>query len=163
MADSIYDQVLTIAAPQIKTLADAIESYIVQEADLTPRELDWDDVQQHSPGISVRYVLDVPRRGNVMASTNTHNVVGFPIIVVLASPKGGFTRDPESKAFESLKQSIRQYYHHRRRMADVDSEGVLTSVSTVNDGGPEVPGDIAALLKIQMVTIMFWFEEPQAP
>lgn len=161
MADSIYDQVLTIAAPQIKTLADAIESYIVQEADLTPRELNWDDIQQHSPGLSVRYVLDGVNRASDVSPTNARNPVGFPIVLVLVSPKGGVTRDPESKAFESLKQSVRRYYHQRRRMDDVDSEGVSELASTVMDGGPDPPGDLVSQHKIQMVTIMFWFLEPQ--
>lgn len=58
MADSIYDQVLTIAYPQIQTLADAIEAYMTQEVDLAPRRFDWEDIQSHSPGLSLRWSPD---------------------------------------------------------------------------------------------------------
>lgn len=160
MADSIYDQVLDIAAPQIKTLADAIEFYLIQEPDLTPRKFDWKDINSHTPGLSLRYSLNGAVQASVMAATNTHNPVGFPLYVVMLSPPGSI-RDDETKAFELLKQSLRQYYHHRRRMEDVSSEGVLTSVSTVSDGGPQPPADMVSKYDIQIMTIMFWFEEPQ--
>lgn len=160
MSESIYKQVLNIASPQIKALANSIEFYLVQEQDLTPREFDWDDISQHNPGVSVRYVLDGMTRATTMAPTNSHNPVGFPLYIVMVSPKG-VTWDAELEAIESLKQKLRQYYHQRRRMELVSSPGVLTNVSTVSEGGPQPPSDFVARHKVQMLTIMFWFEEPQ--
>lgn len=160
MPDAVYDQVLTIAAPQIKTLADAVESYLTQEADLTPRLFDWDDIDQHCPAISVRYSDGGAIPAQNMASTNSSNAVGFPVFVVMVSPKG-VTRDAEAKAWESLRQSIREYYHHRRRMETVSYTGWLSSTSTVQDSGPSPPADFSAKHKIQIMTLYFWFLEPQ--
>lgn len=159
MPDSLHDQVLDIAAPQIKALAEVIDLSFVQEVDLEPRQFNWQDVDDHSPGVSVRFVESSVRAG-VMAPTNSHNPIGIPVYIVMVQPKG-FARHAVDKAFRSLKQTIRQYYHHRRRMEAVSSPGVLTTVSTVEDGGPEPPRDFEARNDIQIQTIMFWFTEPQ--
>ena len=161
MPDSIYDQVLTIAAPQIKTLADAIEFYLTKEIDLRPRKFSWKDAAAHTKGVSLWYSAEGARRATVAAPLNSHNCVGFNLYLLMIGPQGANTRDAEAKAFESLKQSIRQYYHHRRRMETVSSPGVLTTVSTVEDGGPAPPADLATRFDIQMQTITFWFDEPQ--
>lgn len=159
MADSIYDQVLTIAYPQIQTLADAIEAYMTQEVDLAPRRFDWEDIQSHSPGLSLRWSPDAIAPGN-NEGTNAHNPIGCVLHLVMTSPQS-MTRSEEDKAFELLKQSVRQYYHHRRRMNDVLSDGVLAGPSTVRDGGPEPPKALTDKWNIQQQTITFHFLEPQ--
>lgn len=157
MADSVYDQSLDIAARQIKTIIDGSNKLLLPESSLEPRDFDWNDINSY-PGFSLRYVSDAAMLAQVVEDTNTSSNAGYPIIVI-ANFSSGSQRDQRHREVRSIMETIRRYYHHRRRFQDVDVEGVLENACTVRVGGPTPPQGIKVNKHVEILTIIGWFME----
>jgi len=158
MADSVYDQMLDLAGPQIKTLADAVDAALTPESSIEIRSFDWDDIEAHHPGVTLRSVEDPAVMAELTQSTNERHIYGYPMILVISSNTGTH-RDTRTKWQRSLMQAVRRYYHHRRRFASVSDTGTNEIGCTVKSGGPRVPANMKMTKHVELLTIIGWFLE----
>lgn len=160
MADSVMDQAADLIASQVKTIADGTASWLVPESSITPRRFDWQDIAAH-PGVSVRYPDNPAKFANITQDTNAATNVAYPIYVVVHWDTGP-NRDARAKAVHSFLQEVRKYYHHKRTLGGVSATGVRENSTTVRNGGPEPPEDLAFNGAIDILTIMCWFLEDKS-
>ena len=149
---SLYKQTLDLFASQGKTLADAVVANMVMETSIPIVPLDW--------GLLVNY------RGVVLSwddklmessadSTVCRDARGFPgyfLFIYAPDP-------PWDEYVPSLKQSLRRYYNHSRRMTTVSDTGTNELQCRVLETYPRPPRDFHPA--VDGLTVIAWYLEPR--
>ena len=154
MADSVYDQALAIVATDVKTLADAVDTALTTESTIPVTAVNWDDLAQNI--ISIAYDFNAVESASRM--TSEADMRGYPAYVVMAVQKRDL-RDTLYKNLSNIKEDIRRYFNHRRRMSSISLTGVREQGCRVRDGGLRPPRSITDGMHVHVITVMMWFLE----
>lgn len=149
---AVYDQFLAQVASQLVTLGTT--GFLTHAPDV--RVMDWDDVVNLG-GLTVRYDNDI--RENQEA-TNERDIYGYPAHLIFAV---GWHLQAvgENATIQTMKQTIRRYYHNKRRMSAIVESNVSQEPTTVING-PRPPYRLRDRI-LATITVMGWFLEPRTP
>lgn len=156
MADSVYKQALDQVASQVKTLADAVDTDLTPNTTIPVRSLDWDDINHNL--VEVCWLEDVREHGN--RGNNERDEYSYPCVVLFVLSKKPHW-DTNRNNIHKLKQSIRAYFHNRRRMGSVSETQVNELPCMVEDNSPQPRGKLAKHKDVHSLTIWCWFLQPR--
>jgi hypothetical protein len=156
MPDSVYNQALTQVVAGLNAIG--MSNYSIATDSITIRKLnpadmrDWQDVGE-TGGVTVRWQDDLIEG----EGTNERDAWGYPCHVCIV--RGSRLQiAEETEPIFALKQAIKRYFNHKRRMSSVSDTGTLQIVSRVIDG-PKPPPQVVADYSITTITVICWFLE----
>lgn len=149
---SLYKQALDLMASQAKHLADGVVNNMVMETAIPLVPLNWSLLENYR-GVVLAWD-DKPSEYSP-GSTNCRDARGYPAYFLFI-----YAPDPPWDEYvPSLKQALRRYYNHRRRMTPIVDVDVTELPCRVLESFPKPPQSFKP--DVDGLTVIAWFHEPR--